>query len=99
MALPEQMLAPSSEINSHLRDIEDKQSLLTDRVLLIGQTLVEGRDKTFEELQDLKKKLMILEEENKRIRGFIQRMTEQMDGLARKDELAILQRQFDIFRQ
>ena len=89
----------SSDPAARVRDIENSQKLLKDRILLIGQTLVEEREKSFDEIQQMKKTLIKLEEETERMRSFIQRLTEKTDTLARKEELMILQRQFDLFRK
>lgn len=87
-----------SDVNTRLRDMEEKQRLLKDRTLLIGQNLVEDRESSFKELQEIKKSLLQLKGENLRMKEFIQRMAEQISESARKEELMILQRQFDIFK-
>jgi hypothetical protein len=92
----QQEFAP--DIYTRLRDIEEKQRLLKDRTLLIGQNLVDERESTFEQLQDLKKKVLQLTEENSRMKDFLQRLADQTTTLARKEELMILQRQFDLFK-
>ena len=50
-------------------------------------------------MQDMKKDLLLLKEDTDKIKEFVQKMSEQISGLARKEELMILQRQFDLFRQ
>jgi len=87
-----------SDINTRLRDLEEKQRLLKDRTLLIGQNLIDEKEDTFEGIQELKKMVWTLKEENIRMKDFIQRMGEQISELARKEELMILQRQFDMFK-
>lgn len=81
-----------------LRDIEEKQKLLKDRVLLIGQSFIEERDKTSLELKDIKKSLIELKEETRRMKEILQNITQQLSNTARKEELLIIQRQFDLFR-
>ena len=88
-----------SDINTHLSDIEEKQRLLKDRVLLIGKNLVEEREKSLKEMNDMKKSLVKLEKENISLKDMIQRILEQLDNTARKEELNIIQRQFDLFRK
>lgn len=88
-----------SDINTRLRDAEEKQRLLKDRVLLIGKNLVEEREKSIKEMNDMKKSLVRLEKENTSLKDMIQRIIEQLDNTARKEELNILQRQFDLFRR
>tara|TARA_Y100000310_G_scaffold129745_1_gene128888 strand:+ start:370 stop:681 length:312 start_codon:yes stop_codon:yes gene_type:complete len=87
-----------SDINTRLKDVEEKQRLLKDRTLLIGQNLIDEKGSTFEEIQEMKKSLLVLKEENLRMKSFIQRMADQMSELARKEEFMILQRQFDMFK-
>lgn len=88
-----------SEIYSKVRDMEEKDRLLRERVLLLGETLVQERDKTFKDMQEMKKALMLAKEENTKIKEMLARIIEQLDKLARKEELMILQRQFDLFRK
>ncbi|MBX4196475.1 hypothetical protein KW805_02725 [Candidatus Pacearchaeota archaeon] len=87
------------DVQTRVRDVEEKQRLLRDRILLLGQTLVEEREKTFKEMQEMKKMTFMLKEENDRMKEFLQRITEQLTSTARKEELMILQRQFDLFRK
>ena len=87
-----------SDFNTRLRDIEEKQRLLKDRILLIGQNLIEEREKNFNELQELKKITIQLKDENIRIRELVHRISEQVSEFARKEELMILQRQLDIIK-
>lgn len=82
-----------------LRDMEEKQRLLKERILLIGQNFVDDRAKTFSEIQDMKKTLIQLKEEVRRTSELVKRIMEQISGMARKEELMILQRQFELFRK
>jgi len=88
-----------SDLNTRLNDIEEKQRLLKDRVMLIGKNIIEEREKTFNEIQELRKSVIKLENDTKSIKDLIQRILEQLDNSARKEELMILQRQFDLFRK
>ena len=96
---PAPQMTISPMVNTRLRDIEERQRLLRDRILLVGKSLVETREKSFSELQEMKKSVTQLKEDSQRIRELLQRITEQISGLARKEELMILQRQFDLFRK
>jgi len=67
--------------------------------LLIGQTLVDQREKTFSELQNLKSEIIVLKEDNKRMKALLSRLSEQTSNTAKSSDLEILQRQFDLFRK
>lgn len=88
-----------SELNVRIRDIEEKQMLLRDRMLLVSNTFVKDRDRNFEEIQKMKGIIEQLKDENKRLREAVQRMSELVGNSVRKEELMILQRQFDLFRR
>ena len=88
-----------SDINFRIRDVEEKQNLIKDRILLIGNSLIDERNKNFSNIQDFKKHVSSLKEDVSKIKDFLQKISEQMDNLARKEELMILQRQFDLFRK
>ncbi len=87
-----------SDVNTRLKDLEEKQKLIKDRVLLVGQNLVETKENTFNDLQELKREVLRLGEESIKIKELLQRISEQTSEFARKEELMILQRQFDMFR-
>jgi len=91
--------APFGDFSAKLRDMEEKQRLLKDRILLIGQTLVEEREKTFKEIQEMKKSMLLMKEDSSRIKELLERVTEQLNNVARKEEVAIVQRQLDLIRK
>lgn len=88
-----------SDLNTRIRDLEEKQRLLKDRMLLISDSFVKARDKNFSEFQQMKKTVERLNAENERMKEIVMRISEGIDKFARKEELAILQRQFDMFRE
>jgi predicted nuclease with TOPRIM domain len=88
-----------SDMNTRLRDIEEKQRILKDRILLIGESLIKEREKSFSEISEMKKSITILKAENTRMKQFLQRITELTSQSAKKTELDILQKQFDLFRE
>ena len=86
-----------SDTTLRIQDLEEKQRLLKERVVLFGNSLIEKREKNFEEMQEMKKIILKLKEDNLRMKEFIQRMSDLFSELARKEELMILQRQFEMF--
>ncbi|MCU0642530.1 MAG: hypothetical protein MUF61_03065 [archaeon] len=89
----------STDVTNRLVDLEEKNRLIRDRVLLLGQTVVEERDKNFKEMQELKSTLIKLKEDVGRLKELMQRMAEQITAMARKEELMIIQRQLDLLRK
>ena len=87
-----------ADVNVKLRDIEEKQNLIKDRILLIGENLISEKQETEEELAELKAKINVLGEEVKKMKLAIQRLVESQENFARKSELQILERQFKMFQ-
>ena len=87
-----------SDVNTRLRDIEERQKLLKDRTLIMGKNLVEEREKSFAEIQEMKKGILNLKEDIVSIKQTIQSLTEHINKTARKEDFDILQRQLDILR-
>jgi len=87
-----------TEFNTKLRDIEERQRLIKDRVLLIGENLINTKEETIKEISGLKVKTNNLEKEIERLKDTISSLIEEIKNLARKSELEILQRQFNMFQ-
>ena len=87
------------EVNTRIRDLEEKQRLLKDRMKLISEGFVKERDKNFDGNSEIKKTVEKLRIENKRLKEILMRVTEMLNKSARKEDLMILQRQFDLFRE
>lgn len=87
-----------SDFNTKLRDIEERQRLIKDRVLLVGENLVNEKEETLIEISELKNKTESLGKEMERIKDTMASLIEETRGFARKSELEILQRQFKMFQ-
>ena len=86
------------DLNTRIRDLEEKQRLLKDRMILISDSFVKERNKNFDEIQEMKKVTEMLKDENQRLKDILFRIGEMLEKSARKEELMALQRQFDIMR-
>jgi len=86
-----------SSINTKLRDIEEKQSIIKDRVILIGNNLISEKDRVDEELIEIKKNLVDMTGDLKRVRLMLNGVIETNNNFAKRTELEILERQFKMF--
>lgn len=87
-----------AEINMRIRDLEEKQRILKERVMLIGESLIKEREKSFGEIQEMKKIVDDLREENIKVKDMLRKILSKIDKTARTEDVMILQRQFDLFR-
>jgi len=99
MALQQNNFQPdiSYEIVLKIKDIEESNKLMKERIMLIGQNLIETHEKNREEITNLKKSIYNLETDMKRIKNIIESLSEEIAKSARKEELAILSKQYKMF--
>ncbi len=87
-----------AELNTKVRDIEEKQRLLKDRLLLIGQNLIELKDKTNSKILDMKKDLDIMKQSVERLSSFLETVSSEFSKFAKKEDLDILIKQAKMFQ-
>lgn len=85
-------------ISSNNRDLEEKQRILKDRLILIGQNLIDFKEETEKEILKIKKDLEILKSATNKIKDFIETISGEMSKFAKKEDLEILSKQAKIFQ-
>ena len=86
-----------SEFGTRLTEIEEKQRLIKDRLLLIGENLISTKEDIEKQNLEFKKQIKQNEFEIKTLKQLTKRIIEELSDFARKPELEILQRQFKMF--
>jgi len=81
-----------------LRDLEEKQRTLKDRLLLIGQNLVETKEKTNSDIIAIKKDLETIKETMSRLVSFLETASGEFSKFAKKEDLEILSKQAKMFQ-
>lgn len=81
-----------------VRDLEEKQRVLKDRLLLIGENLVETKDETSEKINEIKKEIEILKQSMERMMSVLENISNEFLKFARKEELEILTKQAKMFQ-
>lgn len=86
------------DVNARIQDLEERQRLIKDRVIIMGKNLIGEREKTNEDILSLKKEVLLLKEENIKLKENLYSMTEKLNNTVRREELMILKRQLDLLR-
>ena len=86
------------EINIKIRDIEEKQRILKSRLLLIGQNLIEIKEKNNQKILEIKKDIEIIKQGMQRIKLFLEAASNEFSKFARKEDLEILSKQAKMFQ-
>jgi hypothetical protein len=84
--------------NYQIRDLEEKQRILKDRLMLIGQNLIDTREKSNEKFLEIKKELEILRQAVERLTSFLETASAEFSKFARKEDLEILKKQAKMFQ-
>jgi len=88
----------SLETNTKIRDLEERYGMLRDRLLLIGQNLVEIKEKTSANILEIKKDLVMIKRNMERLISFLETASAEFSKFARKEDLEILSKQAKMFR-
>jgi len=83
---------------SKLRDLEEKQKILRDRLLLIGQNLIEIKEGTNKKILDIKKDVEVMKQTLERLSSFMETVSSEFSKFAKKEDLEILTKQAKMFQ-
>lgn len=86
------------DINTKIRDLEEKNRMLKDRLLLIGQNLIEIKEKTNSDLLEIKKDFEIMKRNMERLISFLETASSEFSKFARKEDIEILSKQAKMFQ-
>ena len=91
-------MQPSGEINFRIRNLEERQRILKDRLLLIGQNLIEMKERTNEKMLEIKKDIELLKKNMERMISFLESASSEFSKFAKKEDLEILSKQARMFQ-
>ena len=86
------------ELIIKIKDLEEKQKIFKDRALMIGQNLIDFKEKTNEKTLELKKEIEEIKRHTEKIKTFMENISREFANLARKDDLEILSKQLKMFK-
>jgi hypothetical protein len=85
-------------LNNKMRDVEEKQRILKDRLFMISQNLVEMKDSTNKKILDIKKDVEIMKQSIERMSSFLETVSSEFSRFAKKEDLEILIKQAKMFQ-
>jgi hypothetical protein len=87
-----------TETSTKVRDLEEKQRILKDRILLIGQNLIEFKEDFHKTFLEIKREMEILKNDLERLKSFLETASSEFSKFARKEDLEILSKQAKMFQ-
>jgi hypothetical protein len=91
-------LGQAYDLTAKIREIEGKQRVQKDRLFLIGKNLIEIKEDSTKNFLEIKKELEIMRQEMKKIKSFLDVVSEEISNFARKEDLEILSKQAKMFQ-
>ena len=88
----------TSYAGGNFRDLEESQRNLKDRLILVGQNLIDFKEKAEDEMMELKKDIEILKNSVTKITSFIETLSGEFGKFAKKEDLDILVKQAKMFQ-
>ena len=88
----------SNSIGLKVRDIEDKQRILRDQIRLIGQNLIDMKEKNNKTILEIKKNIEIINQNVEKLTSFLELASNEFERFARKEDLEILAKQAKMFQ-
>lgn len=86
------------EANFKIRDLEEKQRILKDRLILVSQNLIDLKEQTTEKTLEIKKDIETIKQSLDRMKAFLETISSEFSRFARKEDLEILSRQAKMFQ-
>ncbi len=86
------------ENNLKLRNLEENQRIVKDRLLLIGQNLLEIKEKSNQDILNIKKDVEKIKLEMERMINFLETASSEFSKFAKKEDLEILSKQARMFQ-
>ena len=86
------------DFNLKLREIEERQRNLKDRLVLISRNLIETKEETSKKFLEIKRDIEILNQSMKKVKAFLEMISEELSKFARREDLEILSKQAKMFQ-
>ncbi len=87
------------ELNTRIRELEERQHLIKDRMMLLSKGVIDLKDKITADMRELRKNTIQLQQENDQLKETLGLMSEKLNNTVRQEEIAIIKRQLDLIRE
>jgi hypothetical protein len=88
----------TQDANTRLRDLEERNSLLKERVLLLGTNLLETKEELEEEVGEIKKQSAAIVQEFETMNEAIKTLLEDVAKSVKRDEMLLVERMLKDFQ-
>jgi len=87
-----------ADLNTRLRDTEERNRLIRERILLLGKNLISSRQELEDELNKIKKENKEIKQELKKLQKISDGLLSESGKFVKRDEIAIVERMLKDFQ-
>ncbi len=87
-----------SDFNTRLKDTEERNKLIRERVLLLGKNLISSRQESEDEIKALKQDNVKIKQDIERLKKTSSALLSEFNRFVKKEELAMIERMLKDFQ-
>lgn len=87
-----------SDFNTRLRDIDERNRLIRERVLLLGKNLISSRQDLEDDIRQIKRENQELKSSIEKLTRIAKNLSEDMDKFVKREEIALVERMLKDFQ-
>ncbi|MBT6689969.1 hypothetical protein HN903_04650 [archaeon] len=87
-----------SDFNTRLRDLDERNKLIRERVLLLGKNLISSRQDIEDELKEIKKNNQEIKQDLEKIKRTSNLLLTEFNKFVKREELALVERMLKDFQ-
>jgi predicted nucleic acid-binding Zn-ribbon protein len=87
-----------SDFNTRLRDIDERNKLVRERVLLLGKSLLNSKQETEEAIKELKKESLELRKEVEKLKKISNSLLSEFGRFVKQEEVMVIERMLKDFQ-
>ena len=87
-----------SDLNTRIRDAEERNRITKERTLLIGKNLVDSKVQIFEEIKEIKRNVAQTQRDIKQIKKTTENLIQETGKYIKRDEIMLIERMLKDFQ-
>ncbi|MDO8517473.1 MAG: hypothetical protein Q7S33_05105 [Nanoarchaeota archaeon] len=93
-----QIQSPMSDLNIRLNDLEERNRIIRERVLLLGQNLISSKEDIDNEIEIIKKQSNLMQKDLDKLKILSQNIVSEINRFVKKDEILLIERMLKDFQ-
>ena len=87
-----------SDFNTRLRDAEERNQLVRERILLLGKNLIESKQGIEEDIKDLKRQTSETQKNLEKLQTLSKNIVQETDKFVKRNEILVIERMLKDFQ-